>query len=88
MKLHTNDIFGHSDFLRVPGPEFLGNVRAGLAPVLTYHISLEHLKKYVSIQEKIMMYAVAGLDERMEGIIKYIVSQHNLQKEEHKLRHY
>ena len=50
MKLHTNDVFGHSDFIRVPGPEFLGDVRAGLAPVFTYYISMDNLNKYVSIR--------------------------------------
>ena len=33
MKLHTNDCFGLSDFVKMPGPEYLGDIRAGLAPV-------------------------------------------------------
>ena len=33
------------------------------------------------------MYGLVGTDVRMEGIIKYMVSQHNI-KEEDKLRHY
>ena len=33
------------------------------------------------------MYGLVGMDLRMESIIKYMVSQHNI-KEEDELRHY
>ena len=56
MKLQANDCFGQSDFVKMPGPEFLGNVRAGLTPVQTYYLSVDDLKRRISIPEKLRMY--------------------------------
>mmetsp|Transcript_5916 Transcript_5916/g.7024 ORF Transcript_5916/g.7024 Transcript_5916/m.7024 type:complete len:88 (+) Transcript_5916:1375-1638(+) len=87
MKLHTNDCFGNSDYLRRPGPEFLGDVRAGLHPVQTFYFEFKHLKKQVSVQEKLRMYEIAGENDRMDGIIKFMVRRDNIDQDE-KLRRY
>ena len=60
----------------------MGNVRAGLAPVETYYFSLEDLKSRISIAEKLKMYDVAGKDDRLHGIIKFLVRRDNITDEE------
>ena len=69
------------------GPEYFGNVRAGLAPVQTYYLSIADLKRRISIPEKLKMYAIAGMDHATDAVIKSMERRDNIEYGD-KLRHY
>ena len=54
-RLNKCDAFGMCEILRKTGPEFLGDMRAGVRPVSTFYVPYEELKKRLSIPEKIKL---------------------------------
>ena len=68
------------------GPEFMGDVRAGLAPVQTYFLPFKDLKRHLSFPEKKKMSASAK-DTRMDKIADFLVRQNKIEEPD-KLRLY
>ena len=62
-------------------------MRAGLAPVQTYYLSIADLKRRMSIPEKLKMYAISGMDNRTDAVIKCMIRRDNIEEGD-RLRHY
>ena len=91
MRLSKCDAFGLCSILRQPGPEFLGDLRAGIRPAQTFYISYKDIKKRLSIPERIALKRTDGNAERFEGVINYVKSKNKDSKEKFdaaKLRRY
>ena len=61
-KLSKSDHFGMCDILRMVGPEYFGQMRAGLECVQTFFIPYKKLKHRLSFVEKVKLKSVKLVD--------------------------
>ena len=64
--------------LNVQGPEFLGDIRAGIKQVQTFYFPYAELKKRLSLTEKLRLKNVGLQEERFEGVINFVSTQEGI----------
>mgnify|MGYP000415696365 CR=1 FL=1 len=68
------------------GPEFLGDLRAGIKEVTTFFFPYEFFKKRLSVTERVRLQQMEFYQERFDGIINVIAQRDNIPVE--KLRRF
>ena len=77
-RLNVNDAFGMCEILRKTGPEYLGDLRAGIKQVKTFYFKYEDIRKRLSIPEKIALQTMECMQDRLEGVIQYVASKEGI----------
>ena len=80
------DDFGMCEILKRTGPEFLGDIRAGLATVKTFFVSYEDIKKRLTYAEKVRLQEIEESQNNKDALVNLISQKDNIPAD--KLRRY
>ena len=71
-RLSKCDDFGMCEILKRTGPEFLGDIRAGLAMVKTFHVRYEDIKKRLTYTEKVRLQEIEESQNNKDALVNLI----------------
>ena len=71
-RLSKCDDFGMCEILRRTGPEFLGDIRAGLTMVKTFYVKYDDIRKRLTYTEKVRLQEIEERQNNKDALINLI----------------
>ena len=70
------DDIGMCEVLKRTGPEFMGDIRAGLGVVKTFYVPYSNILKRLSYTERVKLQEIETKNSNKEALINLISSKH------------